>query len=90
MRMDVEPRDMTEVRTVVRGHMVRGIYLTSNFRDEQVITVCFIGFAVTLDNDWLFRTAVGNGRQSGQDPHQYVQCPCPHLHSQLRPFGLYQ
>ncbi len=36
MRMDVEPRDMTEVRTVVRGHMVRGIHLTSNFRDEQV------------------------------------------------------
>jgi hypothetical protein len=36
MRMDVEPRDMTEVRTVVRGHMVPGIYLTSNFRDEQV------------------------------------------------------
>jgi hypothetical protein len=37
MRMDAEPRDMTEVRTVVRGHMVPGIYLTSNFRDEQVI-----------------------------------------------------
>ena len=36
MRMDVEPREMSEVRTVVRGHMVRGIYLTSNFRDEQV------------------------------------------------------
>ena len=39
MRMDVDPRDMTEVRTVVRGHMVRGIYLTSNFRDEQVISI---------------------------------------------------
>nr|CAH0107340.1 unnamed protein product [Daphnia galeata] len=37
MRMDVDPRDMTEVRTVVRGHMVRGIYLTSNFRDEQLL-----------------------------------------------------
>ncbi|KAI9559121.1 hypothetical protein GHT06_015910 [Daphnia sinensis] len=37
MRMDVEPSDMTEVRTVVRGHMVRGIYLTSNFRDEQLL-----------------------------------------------------
>ena len=37
MRTDVEPRDMTEVRTVVRGHMMRGIHLTSNFRDEQVI-----------------------------------------------------
>ncbi|EFX82642.1 hypothetical protein DAPPUDRAFT_302377 [Daphnia pulex] len=37
MRMDAEPRDMTEVRTVVRGHMVPGIYLTSNFRDEQLL-----------------------------------------------------
>ncbi len=35
-RMDVEPRDMAEMRSVVRGHMVRGLYLTSNFRDEQV------------------------------------------------------
>lgn len=36
--MDIEQRDLTEVRTVVRGHMVRGTYLTTDFRDEQV---CF-------------------------------------------------
>lgn len=42
--MDIEPRDLSEVRSVVRGHMVRGIHLTSNLRDEQVHTIdLFIG-----------------------------------------------
>lgn len=35
--MDIEQRDLSEVRTVVRGHMVPGVYLTSNFRDEQIL-----------------------------------------------------
>lgn len=35
-RMDIDPRELTEMRTIVRSHMVQGLYLTSNFKDEQV------------------------------------------------------
>ena len=35
-RMDIDPNELTEMRTIVRSHMVQGLYLTSNFKDEQV------------------------------------------------------
>ena len=38
-RMDIDPRELSEMRTIVRSHMVQGLYLTSNFKDEQVITM---------------------------------------------------
>ena len=37
-RMDIDPNELTEMRTIVRSHMVQGLYLTSNFKDEQVQT----------------------------------------------------
>lgn len=46
-RMDIEPRELAEVRSVVRGHMVRGVHLTSNFRDEQVY-ILQLQFLVTV------------------------------------------
>lgn len=63
MRMDVEPSDMSEVRTVVRGHMVPGIYLTSNFRDEQVITMWLTDFVYPIVYiGFVFPAAAGNGK----------------------------
>lgn len=62
-RMDVEPRDLTEVRNVVRGHMVRGIYLTPDFRDEQVYCIHNSYYYFDYSIAYLFKPLVaGDGR----------------------------
>lgn len=56
VRMDVDPvLEKAEVRTLVRSHMIRGIHLTTQFHDEQVIGVfVLMWFTFSIEQSKLY------------------------------------
>ena len=71
MQMNEKLSDRTDVHTVVRGQMLGGIHLTSNFYNEQVINQFIRSIFLFLKFSICFQlaSAVGDGEQRGQDPH---------------------